>query len=335
MFLKFKNRLNLARDFYGKRHTGVAGYPTEYVFEVSSKCNLRCKMCPIVGVTRPTGFMEPDVFSAVVSKVEPYAELVYLIGLGEPLYNTHFVEYLADLRRRDIPVATSTNCTFLTPDVSEQLLKNDLNYIIMPLDGIEKETYEGIRINANFETVTDNIRQFLALKKKLKSKTFVQLQMILMEENMQEAKGFKDFIKKLGAYDQVSDIRFKPLINFNDPAGWLARKKNYNPCFLLWRNMFISHLGEAFVCCQDIDGSVIVGDFKRESIETIMNSPRLSHFRKVHSEKKMYDLPLCQSCDLNRNYFTHLSVIGSAILPAFTAKKIISYYEDYIMKFFD
>ena len=328
---KILNRLNIASDILNKR-SEVKGLPVEYVLEVSSRCNLRCKMCPIGSVTRATGFMEPDVFEIIVNKIAPYAELIYLIGLGEPLYNIHFLDYLAELRSRNISVGTSTNCTLLTSNISENLLKNDLSYIIMPLDGIEKWTYESIRVNANFELVIENIKQFLYLKKKLKKKTFVQIQMIQMEENKEESRHFKDFVAKLDIHHQVNDVRLKPLINFNEPDRLASQEKVYNACYLLWRNMFINHQGVAHVCCQDIDGSTTIGDFKTESLEEIWQSNKIQSFRKMHIEKEMYRIELCSTCDLNRNYFTPLSLLGAALFDATTLKKYISYYERYNRK---
>ena len=330
--MKFRNRINIGKDFLSGQ-IKTRSFPTEYVLEVSSKCNLRCTMCPIHNITRPTGFMQPDIFKKIVSRISPYAELVYLIGAGEPLLNGHFIDYLSYLRKRKIPVGTSTNCVLLTRKISEKLLHNDISYVIFPIDGITKKTYETIRQGSDFDLIIKNIKDFLSLKKRLKKKTFVQVQMISMKENENETKDFPKFIKEIDVYNQINDIRVKPLIDFTKktPDKIFNNKKTTKACFLLWRNMFISHEGKAFVCCQDVDGSVPIGDFRNETLEEIWNSGKMRSFRDMHVHGKMRNIPLCAGCDLKQEYFNLFTITATSFFDAATLKRYISRYEKYFL----
>ena len=290
-------------------------------------------MCPIHDMKRSVGFMQPAVFEKIITEISPYAELVYLIGEGEPLLNKYFIDYLSELKKRKIFAGTSTNAMLLTAEISEKLLLNDISYIIFPLDGITKKTYEAIRVNADFDVVLENIRQFLLLKQRLKKKTFVQLQMISMEKNMEDVKHFSDFIKKLDAHNQVNDIRIKPVIDFSmknkDREGEALRLQD--ACFLLWRNMFISHDGIPFVCCQDTNGAIPIGDFKKECLEEIWNSPKMRSFRKLHVQGERGKSSLCVNCDLDQRYFNLLAVAATSFFNAGRLKRYISYYEKYML----
>lgn len=325
------NRFDLVRDYYSRRsHT--SSYPTEYVLEVSAKCNLRCVMCPLSEMTRPAGFMKPDVFQTVISKIQPYAEIVYLIGWGEPLFNPDLPEYLRELKERRIPSGTSTNCTVLTEEISESLLNNDLYLMILSLDAITAETYQAIRVKSDFDMVIQNIKKFLELKKKLKKKTFVQVQMIAMEQNKHEVNQFAEFIKKIDVHNQIDDIRIKPLLDcFVDDHTAPTEKVNH-PCFLLWRNMWVNHDGTASVCCVDFNGSVLIGDFNKQSLDEIWNSPVMTAFREQHLKGNRNDIALCAKCDLDITYPPLITAATTVLFNAAKAKKYISYYEKLLKK---
>ena len=51
----------------------------------------------------------------------------------------------------------STNCTHLNEQAAERLIRAGLGQIALSFDGMTKETFESIRINARFEKVKRNI----------------------------------------------------------------------------------------------------------------------------------------------------------------------------------
>jgi MoaA/NifB/PqqE/SkfB family radical SAM enzyme len=289
-------------------------------------------MCPLTEMTRPAGFMKPEVFQKVISKIQPYAEMVYLIGWGEPLFNPDLPEYLRELKERQIPSGTSTNCTILTEEISESLLNNDLYLMILSLDAISAETYKAIRVKSDFDVVIQNIKNFLALKKKLKKKTFVQIQMIAMEQNKHEVNQFAEFIKKIDIHNQIDDIRIKPLLDcfVNDHAP--PDEKVEHPCFLLWRNMWVNHDGMASVCCVDFNGSVLIGDFNQQSLDEIWNSSVMRAFREKHLMGNRNDISLCAKCDLDKTYPPLITAAATVFFNAAKSKKYISYYEKLLRK---
>lgn len=331
--MKIKNRYYIIRDFLFKRAV-TKGCPVEYYLEIAKKCNLRCIMHSIAHDDRPEGFMQPEVFENIISKIAPHAEVVYFTGSGEPLLHPHFIDYVSELRKRKLPTVIGTNCTLLTPDISEKILLNNVSYIIMPLDGITKKTYESIRVNAKFETVLSNIKKFLELKRKLKKRTFVQLQMIDMNENRHEIDGFASFVKKLDTHNQVNSVRIKPFVDFTRQVSSTSCGNSTisNPCFLLWRNMFITYTGIASGCPQDGICVVPLGDFKRDSLEEIWNSKVMQNFRRLHCEGGKNEKPLCANCDLRQQYFTPFTVLATLFFSGSFLKKHIADYEKYALR---
>ncbi|MBI5882917.1 MAG: radical SAM protein [Elusimicrobia bacterium] len=330
--MSLANRLRVVEAFL-RRKTRTGGYPTECVLEVSRECNLRCVMHPVQEVRRPTGFMEPAVFETILGKIAPCAEVIYLSGNGEPLMNSHTIDYVGEIRRRGIPVVLATNATLLTPEKGEALLANDVSYVMLPLDGVTKKTYDAIRVNADFDAVVSNITRFLEAKKRLGKSTFVQVQMISMEQNKHEVKLFPEFVKKLDRHGMVNDIRVKPYINFCRRPSPASRPSSLfsSPCFLLWRNLYVTRTGMAIACSQDSHGQVPIGDFMTETLDGIWNSKAMQDLRRLHLEGKGREHPICNVCDLDQNYFTPVNVLATVPFNALTLKRNISLWERYVM----
>ena len=56
----------------------------------------------------------------------------------------------------------STNAQLLTHERSRKIIdENLLDVINFDIDGLNKNTFEGIRVNLDFDVVTDNVKYFL------------------------------------------------------------------------------------------------------------------------------------------------------------------------------
>ena len=324
----FRNRTSIVKSYLSKKKV-TTGYPSEVVLEMSRKCNYACTMCFTPFLTREEGFMQPDVFHKVLDKVAPHAEMIYLSGGGEPLLNRNTVDYVKQIKERGIPVGLATNCSLLTEKRSEKLIRNGLDYIIIPMDGISKETYEQIRINGNFENVIRNVRNFIQQKKELNSRVFIQIMMIALPDNKHELPFFPQYVKDLGFGDLINDVRIKPEINFShQEEGW---NKINRPCFLLWRNLYVSWSGVAFACSQDSHGTMQIGDFRRQTLDEIWNSEVMQKQRQLHLDNIMCENSVCDKCGLNQEYFKPFTVAATTFFDTYTLKKKIALYERYVL----
>ena len=69
------------------------------------------------------------------------------------------------------------------------------------------------------------------------------------------------------------------------------------PCRFLWTDLVINWNGEVPACCQDYEGSMVVGDANLLSLKEIWNGRLLQNLRTKHLENKMDQIPLCKVCD--------------------------------------
>jgi len=198
----------------------------------------------------------------------------------------------------------STNATVLTKDKTKALIDAGLDFIIFSFDGYEKEAYEKIRVNANFEKTLGNIKGFLEEKKRRGSrKPYVVFQVIegLDDENTVEKR--KAFLKGLEGLpiDKISLIEphtFGGKISRNGDKKFRTVGRKYVPCTFLWYSMSVRWDGTVVPCCVDLAGDMPLGDVRKETLLEIWNGQRLIELREKIASGKYTDVPLCRGCDI-------------------------------------
>lgn len=139
--------------------------PEEVQVEVTSACNLRCRMCLVryqPPVDRVTGTMTFEAFTRVVDPL-PALSKVTLQGLGEPLLVPDLVAMVRHAAERGMRVGFNTNGTLLTKAKAEALVAAGLDWLHVSIDGATAATYEAIRDGARFERVTRNVRLLMSV----------------------------------------------------------------------------------------------------------------------------------------------------------------------------
>lgn len=318
---KFINRLILLRDFYLRRKR-AASLPMEIVIEVTNKCNLNCIMCTRQNMTRKIGFMEMKLYKKIVDEVAGYLELLYLHGLGEPLFHPKIFEMVKYAKDKGLNVGISTNATLLTKEKSKRLIDSGLDYLIIALDAATPKTFEKVRGGKNFKKVVANVKDYLKLKKRTKSSPFTVIQFVKLDENEKEVKRFLKMWQDSGA----DVVRVKPVINLlreHKKTGKLPRR----PCFYIWRQLnMVSWDGKVVTpCCMDSDGDYPLSDANKDSIKQIWNNRKMMALRKAHATGKWQQLSLCRDCTYPQPSFP--GKLGAMIFSDMMVKKILPYLE--------
>lgn len=276
---------------------------TTLLIETTNKCNLKCSICPRRVMKRDIKDMEFGLFKKIVDETKKHTKFIWLHGIGEPLMDPLLEKRIRYCKKNNIKTGISTNATLLTKRKSEVLINAGLNRIILCLDGVKKETYEKIRINANFEKTVNNIKHFLEMKNALKSNVYVTMQIIYTDETKNEVEKFKKIWKRYNADevvvkrfntwgDQVEGIKelSKPELYY--PATDL---KNRPPCYYLWHSLTILSDGRVVPCCRDYDAKIILGDFKKKSLEEIWHGKPLRNLRENNINGN-FNNGLCDNC---------------------------------------
>lgn len=178
--------------------------PHSLVLEVTSFCNLRCRMCPKThgAVNTPENcVMSKDVFKKV-SRLFPQVSAVELSGLwGEVFMHPDLYLYmLEELKRHPIVVSTISNGTLLKDETARRLVELGLDRLVVSMDAATPETYAHIRPPGKLEDVVRGLESVLKWKQALgKSLPRVELVFLGMHSNIQEFPEFVRLAQKVGA----------------------------------------------------------------------------------------------------------------------------------------
>jgi len=182
-------------------------YPTMMEFLVSNQCNLECVMCKgeyssLIRKNReklpPLITPYDDEFVKQLEEFIPYLYETRFSGSGEAFSIDVNYKIWGNIIKKNPKciIMVQTNGTILTDRVKDILSRGNFQ-IGVSLDSLNKETYEAIRLNANFEKVMDNIRYF---KNYCDSKNIkFSLAMCAMRQNWRELPGFINFCNSLNS----------------------------------------------------------------------------------------------------------------------------------------
>lgn len=288
---------------YRKKSLNVPVPPTRIWLEPTNACNLRCIMCPngtdYNALKR--GMMEWELFQELISQIKEFAYDVNLFHRGESLLHPRFVEMVKVTAESGLRARLHTNATILDEDYSREIIEAGLDFISFSFDGYDKETYEKVRVGANFEEVLGNIIKFLEIKKELgkgKPYTVIEVMEVLKGSEKELARKREEFKAKFKNLPLEKFIvrrihNWAGLYNINRRG-----RLNYVPCTFPFYSMTIFYDGKVPACPQDFFGEIIIGDATKSSLLEIWNSENMKALRKSFAKEENVKHPRCQKCDM-------------------------------------
>lgn len=280
----------------------VPQLPPVIFVELAMACNLGCRMCPVPRNTdhmdgRKRSVMAPRTFQRILDAIADAPRTLWLNQLGEPLLNKHLVAFVRSAKAAGHHVGFTTNGTLLDEVKSTALLDAGLDHIVFSVDGATRETFERIRIGAEFEVVEANIRRFSALAAERGGTCRVQVDMIVSDLTEHEISAFMQ---------RWEGVAIPTLIPLDDWAGQLPLDDAFGkartpkdararyPCNLLWTSSNISAEGNVIFCCHDYS--------KRSGLPNVLDRDYAEIWRtEVAAERQRhldgeYRSPPCADC---------------------------------------
>ncbi len=274
-------------------------------------CNSKCVMCPSATSKRKKGAIDPKLFIRLADQVAAMPDMcggpanyggpyVSLEGIGEPLLNKNIADRVAELKARRVScVKLASNSSLLTEERAHALMEAGLDFIELAVETTDKETYEGIRVGLDGDTVIGNIVKFLSIRDERRSSLAVALAIVVHSTTMAHLKADIDFWSRhLGPADF---IRLVPRHNFAGTAGPETGSEipaGTGRCGIPFTTIDICGDGTVRLCCVDSEAEVVLGDATTDSLVDIYNNERSTHMRALHNAGRRSELPLCSSCNL-------------------------------------
>lgn len=246
--------------------------------------------------------MQEELFKKIVDEcAENSIKEIHPFLMNEPLLDERIFERVDYLKRKnpDAVVEINTNASLLNKEKRRQLAKSDVDIINFDVQGANKNVYEKITQNLNFEQTVKNVKNFLEMKKA--NDPVIKLTALLgvlskeeLDEMIEFWKGEGIKIEIVGTQDRAGNlneenIKFEEVDTTKDIFGCEHDRH------LKWFNILFN--GDVILCCQDWNREVILGNVKEKSIKEIWNSENYKGVRsKLSSKKKAEDDFLCKKC---------------------------------------
>lgn len=272
-------------------------FPDHVYVELTNICNARCTICATPAMKRPRAIMDRDLFRRIVEECgRKQARKLLPFLHGESLLVPGVLDYFRDARRLapDTHVNLTTNGSKLTPEISEELLREELiGSLIVSIDGGDKETFEAVRLGLDYDVVRANVLHFLRRRNELgKQHLKVSIAMVTVDEN----KATRQKLRQVWA--EADEVRFSVYFNWGGELENEGRTPNkINFCERLYHYITILADGRVAMCCFDSEAAYAVGDVRTHSIEEIWHSEAFNEKRRWLYEKNFDQLPICGQCD--------------------------------------
>lgn len=277
----------------------VRDYPLLVDLELSSRCNLKCPMCPTVTDefidkrVKPfkRGAMDFVLATKIIDEVAGKAYALRLSWVGEPLLNPKFVEIVRYAKQKGIrEISFLTNGTKLRPDYFKKVAEAGVDWITISVDGMG-DTYNRIRAPLRFDETIEKIRAIKRYKEKHGlEKPVIKIQGVwpAVRENPE------DFYNTLAPI--VDLVAFNPLIDYLHKDSDIVYEDNFS-CPQYYQRLVIASNGDAAMCSNDDNVTVVVGNAYEQSIHQIWHGEKMQRLRDIHARKDGFkEILACARC---------------------------------------
>ena len=322
--LAYYRRLAGMYGSYRRRETVLSHLPVRLWIEPTSHCNLRCVMCPNKDLDKSQkGYMDFELFRKIVDEASGFVFDVHLLHRGESLLHPDFFRMADTARRAGLITRFHTNGTLLDEDKARKIIESGIEQFTFSFDGLDKETYEKIRVNADFEKTVGNIVRFLEIKKSLGAKkpvTVIELIDFPDDDRKLDPSKKKAFAARFRGLP-LDKITVKDVHNWAGDAGTMDKRSRYSPCTFLWHALIIFWDGAVLPCTQDFFGHSALGNVRDSSLAEIWNGDAMVELRRRIVRGDISGLETCSRCD--RLWRKQFLGVPTEYLTRFLLKKMI------------
>jgi len=283
-------------------------YPIRIWVELSSRCNLKCRYCMNKDLpASQKGDMDFKLYKKIIDESAGKVYDINLFHRGEPLLNKNIISAISYANKKGIRTRIHTNATLLNKELDREIILAGLDLISFSFDGYTKEVYEKNRVGARFEETLSNIINFLRVKEEIKSKKpYTIIQVIQDDSDVDSGETVKQKRNFLKNFDNLPLDKFVirtphnwgGLLKINGKSTEENKKKKKNiVCTFPWYSLTIFYDGRVFLCPQDFEGRICLGNAENENIEDIFNGREIRNMRKRFSSGSIDDIIPCRDCD--------------------------------------
>lgn len=292
-YIEFRYKFELC----GKKKINL-GFPPYLLIEPVSSCNLRCPFCfqtdksftkkPFIGL------MKFELFKEIIDEAESLGVgAITMASRGEPTMHKRFEDMLNYIgNKKFFETKINSNGSFLNESICHSIFQNNITQVVISADHYEKEKFEKLRLNSDFDKIVTNVDLLYNIRKNYYENSITEIRISGIDaDNNLDKKKFKDFWIKRSDHVTAS----LPLERWDTYNNKIDNDIN-DPCENLWDRMYIWFDGKANPCDADYKSYLSYGDKKKNSIKEIWNSKHINNIRSDHLNNNRITHTPCNKC---------------------------------------
>ncbi|MFC1603014.1 radical SAM/SPASM domain-containing protein [Pseudomonadota bacterium] len=271
----------------------VPPFPRAMLIEVANICNHSCSFCAYGKMSRPSRFIEPEVFNAIVTEgYELGAREIGLHGASEPLT----CKKLADHIKTCIDIGFeyvyfTTNGTLGTPEKWRSYIDAGLHSVKFSINAGDAKTYEKIHGCDEFQKALDSVRFVSEYRKTIGRQLYMAVSFVEVAEN----KGTFDKLKAL-VEPLVDEVFHSVAGNQSGQMPELQTKLTIPEiCHIPFNQVNITREGYLRGCCNDYQNMLVTEDLTKVSLKDAWAGLSAREFRRRHLEDNLKGT-ICNNC---------------------------------------
>jgi radical SAM protein with 4Fe4S-binding SPASM domain len=308
--------------------------PITLFVDPASACNFSCPFCPtghqklIDETGRFQGVMKLDLFKKIIDDLKEFPQPVEVLRLykdGEPFLNKNLAKMIAYAKQSGAVkyIDTTTNGSLMTPARLEPVLEAGLDKINISVDGMDAGQYlEFTKYEFDFDEFVKSVKWLD--QNKGACEVSIKIPGDILTENQKE-----EFLEVFGDYcDRIFIENFAPCwpeFDVETHTGVKIQQGIYqqsitqtDTCPYIFYSLSINADGLASSCFLDWGRKLLVGDARRQSVNSIWHSEEMNDLRLQHLKGKRNENPVCKSCgQLTHCLPDNIDAYREKLLPAF------------------
>jgi len=245
-----------------------------------------------------------EIFERIILEGEKYeCPSVEPQGTNEPLLDQDLekrIKFASD--HGFIDIMLNTNATLLSESRSRSMLKSGITRLRFSLDAATKETFEKVRLGAEYDVTMKNIERFLKIKKDERyNLPVVGVNFVKQKANEHEEEKFMDMW--MDKVDFIVIQEFQPPDVDNDYSNFLPSQSDYREklmndfhCQQPWQRVLIRSTGEICPCCAFFSTELSLGNIKDKTIYESWNGEEMRSLRQLHKNGSFAENSWCKKC---------------------------------------
>ncbi|MFC1752455.1 radical SAM/SPASM domain-containing protein [Thermoproteota archaeon] len=314
---KYRNYVSMTTQEFDIKTFQTNGFPYKLQIEPTNTCNLSCPVCPVGSgkLGRKPKHMTLNEFKSIIDDMGKYLLLLGMWEWGEPFMNPELPAMIKYASKHGIKTITSTNAHFLHNErYVEAILKSGLTCLVVAIDSLDGEEYKVYRKRGSLTKALSGLENLIKMKKRLKSKTLINLRMVIMKQNEHELNKIRKTAKDIGA-DIFTVKTLNPACGLDSmnhglvPSNQKYRRYEYrkgtrepiridNQCRKIWHMSHIFSNGDVVHCCYHYGGKQPLGNVTQTPFTKIWNSqPYRTMREQIYNHRT--SLSVCNECVVN------------------------------------